>query len=556
MTRNNIYNKDLILVTFLMILMGNVLRAEEALFIKDVNDKGLFYLTNDHAFVKDKPNVALLLDAKKNPAKLEEGGGSVFILVKDASGNRVPPDDGKKITLKGDDNFELKIEVEDDLSIGKLEISVEEDGGINVIKFLNDDLNEVQIPRPDWAKKIEILSKSLPENDSSNSPDSSDENSNQKDSKSSVKDDLKRFLNDSLGLSNATDGREIASSIKSSLESADLSNPVVNRLFSGKDNWRFLKGLSIEPVVLQPEKQDPIFGMRYSLKKQYDPADMISKNKDLMVMFDLDINGLIAAEEGENPEDFQSGKLSLFAFQTLGGDISEDYEPDETTHKNFNIYTLKLAEFTDPDELLISPEREAFFQLVRDNLTPQFYWDLAVNAGYEADQRFKTSQFAVGVSAQFELKAWSRHSAWSALNLLDYPFAFARLLFGYDKDWSPRGASWPTIRFGFDRVTPTDGDPRENFGETDDFWRTNTEISFSTPLASIGGELYTLNMNWRFHRELDARRSIRNANLHQYSYFTLAVRSSAGLVLSYAKGRLPFDRKDDEVYGVGYQLNF
>ena len=42
----------------------------------------------------------------------------------------------------------------------------------------------------------------------------------------------------------------------------------------------------------------------------------------------------------------------------------------------------------------------------------------------------------------------------------------------------------------------------------------------------------------------------------EYFYFVMALQSTSGFYVSYAKGTLPFDARNDEVYAVGFHYKF
>jgi hypothetical protein len=74
-------------------------------------------------------------------------------------------------------------------------------------------------------------------------------------------------------------------------------------------------------------------------------------------------------------------------------------------------------------------------------------------------------------------------------------------------------------------------------------------------LRSRAGPLY-FQSDARWYRELNAPQAIRGANLNAFSYVALALVSDEGPYVSYSKGRLPVDRKKDEVYELGFKLYF
>jgi hypothetical protein len=63
-------------------------------------------------------------------------------------------------------------------------------------------------------------------------------------------------------------------------------------------------------------------------------------------------------------------------------------------------------------------------------------------------------------------------------------------------------------------------------------------------------------MSYRHYQEIDASHAIRDANLDQQDYFVASVEMLGGVTVSYVTGRLPLDRKGDEVYELGFNVKF
>ena len=205
---------------------------------------------------------------------------------------------------------------------------------------------------------------------------------------------------------------------------------------------------------------------------------------------------------------------------------------------------------------------QAIEGLVRPLLSDQFYWEIAGDATFESDQEFAARQWAYGIHAVFEIKAWNDDSAWAKFNVIDYPFAALRTLTAYESCASggsacfkPRGTAWPSVLVGLDRVSGAEDTPREAAGETSDYDRLRLEASFRTPIARYGDDEIYISVNYRYYEERDAPPAVKAADLDSSKLFTIVLGGEDSIYVSYTDGRFPFDLVDDQVFALGYQVH-
>ncbi len=83
------------------------------------------------------------------------------------------------------------------------------------------------------------------------------------------------------------------------------------------------------------------------------------------------------------------------------------------------------------------------------------------------------------------------------------------------------------------------------------------EAGFRTVLTEISSQTLFFNSSFKHFKEINASNEIKNNSFDSFSYFTAAIASSSGVYVSYSNGKLPFDRRKEAVYEIGfkYQLD-
>jgi len=110
--------------------------------------------------------------------------------------------------------------------------------------------------------------------------------------------------------------------------------------------------------------------------------------------------------------------------------------------------------------------------------------------------------------------------------------------------------------FGLDYVVPQDDTTREKLlGNLNAYSRLRFEIGFKTRVARIGKEVLHFSSDFRWYKEVKADQVIKDNKLDRSTFFVAAIESNSGLFVSYTTGKLPFDRRSDQVYSVGFKYN-
>ena len=190
-----------------------------------------------------------------------------------------------------------------------------------------------------------------------------------------------------------------------------------------------------------------------------------------------------------------------------------------------------------------------------DALTfPLFYSRLKARARMESDQSFETRQMAYGAAFGFtflDLEKQSFHN-W---NVLDYPFAFTRWITAPDAGWSVDG-DFPVVLVGLDLIDPQEDNARFTVDPNESTYnRLSAELAYTTTVTTVKGADVKFGAAHRYFKELSPSRAIRNAEFDEQNYF-VAYLEYRSFVLSWSTGRLPVDRENDRVFGLGYRLQF
>lgn len=269
--------------------------------------------------------------------------------------------------------------------------------------------------------------------------------------------------------------------------------------------------------------------------------------------FTVNINtsGNVAFKKDLNPLDFQQAKLAFGHYGFLGGTVNV-LEPEVV--KRLNDIKQKLAAIEDENELSNSPLWNELTQAM--GIRNHYYYDFTINGGWEGTQDFSTNDITYGAQIRFSAKSYSDNNTLARSNILDYPFALIRYLSKTDGTVTPYGAALPIITVGIDLVKPLDDSERKVLtGNEKQFTRFRFEAGFRTLVAIAFNNTIHFNAAYRFFKELGAATAIRDAGLHEFSYFTFSVTGADTYFFSYSYGKLPFDRTADAVYELGFKLN-
>lgn len=179
-------------------------------------------------------------------------------------------------------------------------------------------------------------------------------------------------------------------------------------------------------------------------------------------------------------------------------------------------------------------------------------YEVAFTGSVESDQRFDKQAKAYGGKAMLAYVP-AQGSLLNKLNVLDWPFRLLRGASGMDSRAEPH--AFPGFLLALERVKPDKDPDREALvGAEEDFDRVNFELAVSIPAAMLNKQRITFDWSVRYFQELDAPEAIKAAKLDHSRYSAVSLRLDAGWRITYATGRLPFDRQSDKVWELGYQI--
>lgn len=361
---------------------------------------------------------------------------------------------------------------------------------------------------------------------------------------------------------------ELFSKFSGAAEADSLSNEAIKEIFfteilkndiafkalqrvleKSASSYKFIRDLNIKPKTFQSDSMGTSLGLEYNYDNSW--TKITKKNNALFIQdYSLAFNGNLAFKKHLNPNSFLESAFAYNGVFSWGGMPNEI--DDATSDK---IEALE-------DSILARRERhEPYMDLYKQvnsfiTVSDQFYLGIKGKLGYESNQDFSKQQFAPGILLGLGAKGWNKNEALRHLNILDYPFAFIRLLTGTDKTFTVYGATFPSFIVGLDYVVPGKDKERKTLtGNEDPFSRLRFEAAFKTRVAHIGKNIINFSADYRCYKELNAAAAIKSNGLASSNFFVAAIESGTGLFISYTTGKLPFDRKNDQVYALGFKYD-
>lgn len=312
-----------------------------------------------------------------------------------------------------------------------------------------------------------------------------------------------------------------------------LALPVINASADGgagaaSNAWvTVINDLNLKLKVFNPSNSfdTATFGFEYDFHKAVATRTLLDPKTNaigLAISFNLAAQGNVAFDSTKNPEDFlKSGANFELLYTRLFNNV-----PD-----------------IDSDDPQLSQ--------------PLLYTRVKANGALESNQTFSKKQWAYGASVGGNLLDAGSKTTLSRWNILDYPFAALRYLTRADEKWSPSGDSFPVLLAGIDLIDPiTDAERFAIDPSKDPYPRFSAEVTFKTQAATLAGHDIFLGAAYRYFKEISPSPAIRAANFDEQQYFVVYVEFLSGFSVSYSTGKLPLDRKDDQVFALGYRLNF
>ena len=335
----------------------------------------------------------------------------------------------------------------------------------------------------------------------------------------------------------------------------ELGESVLKRVFNPKDtNNAFLKFISdwhLRPKLFQTSgsSNDATFGIEFDYDKALASHVLNGSAKSPVgLALSLHAKGDVAFEAKKNPNNLIEAGGSLHLFQGLGG-IDPTYTASREAALNLqqaitNITRIDSAEY-----------RSAVKQFTA-HMRPHLFYDVQAHGTYETDQQFANKQWTYGGKFLVAFRDWRSKSEVGWFNVFDYPFAAIRSLINQE-EFQPSGRTFPSIVAGIDLVDPSMNDGRLAIDPNKDAYpRLRVEVGFKTPVMRFGSDSLYVSAAYRHYQELGASSLIKTENLDHSDYFVARLDLPYKFNISYSTGKLPLDRKNDQVYAVGWTLNF
>jgi hypothetical protein len=315
--------------------------------------------------------------------------------------------------------------------------------------------------------------------------------------------------------------------------------------------YTFMRNMNIKFKTFQVNNQSPALGFEYKYNNSWTKNKQLP-TKSVAQSFNINLSGNVAFKKADNPTNLMETGF-LYNGTSIWGGVTK--RNDTATAKRLIQIAGLIARNTIPNNPAIEKLYEEQNQLVK--ITNQYYLGLNVKASYENTQDFSKRQFVPGLLVNSGAKAWDKSEALQYFNLPDYPFALLRLITGTDDSFRLSGASFPSALMGVDYVIPNQDSLRQAVtGGLNPFSRFRFEASFKTKAARVANKAIYFSADFRWYRELFATSAELGAGIASQTYFVATLESNNGFFVSYTAGRLPFDKKDNNVYGLGFHYNF
>ena len=300
---------------------------------------------------------------------------------------------------------------------------------------------------------------------------------------------------------------------------------------------------------------DAVLGLEYHYQKSIANRVFDESWKNPMgISLAFEAQGDVAVEAKKNPNNLLETSAQLHLFQGIGG-IDPTYSNSDAARAEFQRELMQNIQ----DKEFASGRGHAYNAMARkltEHMTPQLFWDLAGHATLEADQQFHDKQWAYGGKLSFAFRDWRAQSTAGWFNVFDYPFAAIRWIVEKE-DFQPSGRVFPSVVLGLDLVDGSDNDTRTAIDpDTDAFPRGRAELAFKTRALRWQERPLYFSAAYRYFQEFSASSAIKAADLDRSEYFVMRMDLPYRFNLSYATGKLPLDQDNDQVYAIGWALNF
>lgn len=336
----------------------------------------------------------------------------------------------------------------------------------------------------------------------------------------------------------------------------EVAGALTTRLWDKKEDINpvlsLLSDWNLRPKIYQSTGADgdhPGIGLEFEYKKAL-ASHVINPTarNPAGLSLTIEARGDLAVNAEENPNDLIEAGASFNLFQGIGG-IDPTYKPSREAQKALQDQITAAARGDETARKLAVKE-------FTSHMRPQFFYDVSGHGKIETDQKFKDRQYVFGGAVALVFRDWRQSSDVGYFNILDYPFAAIRS-FANNEPFAPSGRTFPSLVVGVDQIDPSDNDARLAIDPSDDlFTRLRIEAAFKTPFMQWKDDTLFFRATYRHFQELDPSTAIRAAKLHRSQFFVAVLDLPLNFNVSYSTGKLPLDQTNDNVYAVGWTLNF
>jgi len=321
----------------------------------------------------------------------------------------------------------------------------------------------------------------------------------------------------------------------------------------------FINDLHLRPKVFHAKgaPDEAALGFEYDFSKALaNRVYLESSAHPLGLSLNVEAKGNVAFTASKNPDDFLESSVSFHFFQGLGGINPLVIEKGPKWFEARNEATKAAGEIPPSPNWRDDPRYIRSAEMIAHAILPQFFYDVRGHAMLESDQKFDNKQYVYGLQAGMVYRDWADTSWVRWLNFFDYPFALIRSI-DQRIPIEPSGRALPVILGGVDLVDPSGNDARLDVDPDEDaFPRGRFEVTFKTLAIRLRNQDLWFSASYRYFQEFGASSLIRHADLDSQNYFVLQMDLPYHFNVSYSNGRLPLDNDDDEVYALGWKLNF
>ncbi|OOQ61698.1 hypothetical protein [Mucilaginibacter pedocola] len=332
----------------------------------------------------------------------------------------------------------------------------------------------------------------------------------------------------------------------------DILNDATAKLltaFKGKPGvMKFMRDLNFKFKTFQTDNQPASLGFEYKYENSWSKFQTVG-SKIVNQSISLNFNGNVAFKKSYNPANFLESKFQYNGTFNWGAKSKQLSRNDALAVYALDRQILPLTGTNSQALADLLVQRANYI-----HFSNQYYIGASGNMSYESNQDFSKHQLAPGVLLNVGAKAWDKNGTLQYFNLLDYPFALIRYATG-DRLYLS-GASFPSALVGVDYVVPTQDSVRKALtGNLDPFSRFRFEISFKTKAVSVAKQVIYFSADYRLYKEINASEAIKNNGTDRFNYFVMSLESNNGFFVHFTTGKLPFDRKSDNTYGIGFHYD-